>query len=528
MIRGINTEKYGLFGPSADTFNNVDPTKIANAYAYIKALKSRVSGMSGANGLEKLSFGTLKLNLGSYTTAFNAVNKALGKTSGTADACTVVLQNLDKQMNLFSKFDDDAKAIFDDVKKGEWTPDEVIDFGEDLYYVGKKRDKDGNLIQKKDENGNPMFDEDGNPIYEDEKKSAWKFSWGSPKDLVGLTQAATGLGKDKPKNTIFEKKYGKESEYASNWAADLYFRLHRGHKDSEAAAKDVKGRLVKWADEKAEKLENKIFADDENATMMGPFGEMLTPTALAKTLVKDINDIKNPKTGKAYSESEYRAGKKMKYANVSIASIGTSWSGGLATTSGSTKKYNEKGEEVFSASGSLGLGVASASASATITPSGLKVEASAEASLLHADGSVSVGNKNLGAGLSGSVDVGHVYAGAKVVAGKQADGSWELGAHGEIGADLVSASGSANVNLAGVKATVSGSVKVGLSAEANVGLVDGVLDVHIGAALGVGFDIGFSVDVGGAIDNLKETKVGKAVTNFVSNGWQAVKGWFGG
>ena len=526
MIRGICKEKFK--NDSADSFNNIDPTLIADAYSYISSLSGRLSTVSGFNGIEQISFGNLNINIGSYASSFNAVKKVLGKTSGQTDACTVVLGNLKKQMNLFSQFDSNAKAIFDQALNNKGDYEDLYDFGDDLYNVGKKRDEEWNLIQKTDKDGNPMYDKDGNPIYEDEEGSSWKFSLFSSKDVLGFIQAKTGLGKDKPKNTIFERKYGKESEYSSNWAANVAFRLIRGHKDSDAAALDKIKQWQNKADERIEAIEKALFPDDENATMMGPYGEMLTPTALAKTIVKDINSAINPKTGKPYSESEYRAGKKMKYANVSIASIGTSWSGSAVSAKGSATKYNDKGEAIASAGYNASLLTASASASATITPSGLKVEVSAEASLAHVDGYASIGNKNLGAEVKGNVDVGHVYASAKFVGGKQADGKWEFGAHGEIGADLVSASGSASVNIAGVTGTVSGSVKVGVSAEFNAGYVDGKLDVHIGAALGVGFDIGFSLDIGGAIDNLKETKAGKAVVDTISSGWQRLKGAFGG
>ena len=87
----------------------------------------------------------------------------------------------------------------------------------------------------------------------------------------------------------------------------------------------------------------------------------------------------------------------------------------------------------------------------------------------------------------------------------------------------IDASASKEVELAGIKATgeARGSVSYGVGATAQIdgGYRDGSLkfDVDVGATLGVGMEIGFSVDldIGGAVDNV--TKAGSDAINWGKN-----------
>lgn len=54
--------------------------------------------------------------------------------------------------------------------------------------------------------------------------------------------------------------------------------------------------------------------------------------------------------------------------------------------------------------------------------------------------------------------------------------------------------------MLGTDIGVSGAVKVGIGAHAEVGYTDGKFKVDVGAALGVGVDIGFEVDISGTVD----------------------------
>ncbi len=75
---------------------------------------------------------------------------------------------------------------------------------------------------------------------------------------------------------------------------------------------------------------------------------------------------------------------------------------------------------------------------------------------------------------------------------------------------------------------VSGSVKVGIGAHADVGFVDGHLKVDIGAAVGLGVSVEFDVDVGGLIDGVG-TKVAESwsgISAAASEGWNSLMSIF--
>lgn len=65
---------------------------------------------------------------------------------------------------------------------------------------------------------------------------------------------------------------------------------------------------------------------------------------------------------------------------------------------------------------------------------------------------------------------------------------------------------------------VKGSVKVGVGAHADIGMKDGVIKCEIGASLGVGFDVGFEVDVGGMVNT---------VADAAKSAWEGFKSWWG-
>ncbi len=95
-------------------------------------------------------------------------------------------------------------------------------------------------------------------------------------------------------------------------------------------------------------------------------------------------------------------------------------------------------------------------------------------------------------------------------------------------ANLVEASGSTGVTVLGAEMGVSGSVKVGIGAHADVGFVDGHLKVDIGAAVGLGVSVGFDVDVGGLIDGVG-TKVAESwsgISAAASEGWNSLMSIF--
>lgn len=120
-----------------------------------------------------------------------------------------------------------------------------------------------------------------------------------------------------------------------------------------------------------------------------------------------------------------------------------------------------------------------------------------------------VGNDDIGVYANGETKALSASAGAD---GKftlfNKDGKLDVQANVGVSAEanLVEASGSAGVEVLGADIGVSGSVKIGVGAHADVGYVDGHLKVDVGAALGVGVSVGFDIDVGGLANGVA-TKV---------------------
>ena len=133
---------------------------------------------------------------------------------------------------------------------------------------------------------------------------------------------------------------------------------------------------------------------------------------------------------------------------------------------------------------------------------GVSAEAGASVALLSAsaEGRVGLGEDNNMLGVYGSGEVEALSAEAKA---KVALNRKEIHAELSAEANLVKAEGSAGVSVLGTDIGVNGSVKVGVGAHAEVGFTDGKFKVDVGAALGVGVDVGFEVDVSGTVDAIK-------------------------
>ena len=91
----------------------------------------------------------------------------------------------------------------------------------------------------------------------------------------------------------------------------------------------------------------------------------------------------------------------------------------------------------------------------------------------------------------------------------------EVRAQAKAEANLVEAKGTAGISVLGTDIGVSGSVKVGVGAHADIGYTDGKLKVDIGAAIGVGVSVGFEVDIGGTVD---------AVCGWAQSAWNWLTG----
>ena len=142
---------------------------------------------------------------------------------------------------------------------------------------------------------------------------------------------------------------------------------------------------------------------------------------------------------------------------------------------------------------------------------------------LEAAGAYAVGNEWMGADASGNVTVGKVSGQAELTAGLRAeDGS--LDPHAKLNASaeaiLIDAKAQAGVTVLGTTAEVEGSVNIGVGAHANVEIGDGKIACDIGASLGVGASISFTIDYGGTVDAVK-----KAAKGMAENVWKKVKWW---
>ncbi len=126
-----------------------------------------------------------------------------------------------------------------------------------------------------------------------------------------------------------------------------------------------------------------------------------------------------------------------------------------------------------------------------------EVGASAAVAEVTADGRIGLGeNKNmLGVYGEAEAEVLAAEAKAKIAANRN-----EIYAGASAEADLAKVSGTAGVSVLGTDVGVSGSLKIGAGAHAEIGYTDGKLKVDVGAAVGVGFDLGMEVDVGGTVD----------------------------
>lgn len=170
----------------------------------------------------------------------------------------------------------------------------------------------------------------------------------------------------------------------------------------------------------------------------------------------------------------------------------------------------------YTASASAGLYVYEKKADGTtkkVFSPGVSAEIGVSASVLSVDSSGRIGlgedNNLLGAYYDVEAEVMTAEAKGKVSINKN-----ELYAGVSAEADLVKVSASAGVSVLGADVGVSGSLKVGVGAHAEVGITDGKLKIDIGAAVGVGFDLGLEVDVSGVVDAV--TDVSESILNGVS------------
>ena len=150
-----------------------------------------------------------------------------------------------------------------------------------------------------------------------------------------------------------------------------------------------------------------------------------------------------------------------------------------------------------------------------------EVGASVAVVQVEAEGRIGLGEDKNMLGVYGDVEAKALTAEAKAEVSINKN---EIFAGASAEADLAKVSASGGVSVLGTDIGVNGSLKVGIGAHAEVGYTDGKIKVDIGAAVGVGFDLGFEVDVSGTIDAVCDiaTSAWEGVSNTVSAAADAV------
>lgn len=144
-----------------------------------------------------------------------------------------------------------------------------------------------------------------------------------------------------------------------------------------------------------------------------------------------------------------------------------------------------------------------------------EVGASVAVAEIAAEGRIGLGGDKKMLGAYGNVNAevlsAEAKAGVHVIPGKQ----YYAGASAE--ANLAKVEGAAGVSVLGTDVGVTGALKAGVGVHANAGYTDGKIKLDVGAAVGVGFDLGFEVDVSGTVD---------AVTGFATKAWDGISSAF--
>lgn len=143
---------------------------------------------------------------------------------------------------------------------------------------------------------------------------------------------------------------------------------------------------------------------------------------------------------------------------------------------------------------------------------GIALEGETEAHAFQTTGSCKTGNDDYSVGAEGTVTAASVNTGAGIGAYYDENGNVKVGAKASAEAVAVEAKGKVTSSAGGVEIGVTGGVKVGAGVHGECSFEDGKLKVEVGAALGVGGDIGFELDVSGLMKPKELELHGPAVT----------------
>ena len=232
----------------------------------------------------------------------------------------------------------------------------------------------------------------------------------------------------------------------------------------------LKGDLSSFLDDVNDKFDDKM---KENG---------LLKKESSKGLSRDfaIASIEGEKTvSLLHAEGEYTNGRFSTKGSVDVLTAGYTLSAGLGKFS-----YKDKDGKDVNAYGVFG-------------------EASVNAAAAKAEGEVRYGTDAFGVYAKGDAKVLSAAANAECAVGWSSKGlQAKVGVGAE--ANLAEVSASTGIRVAGTDVGVKASAKVGVGAKADVGFKDGKFTFDVGASLGVGFELGFDVDVSDTIDFISE------------------------
>lgn len=153
----------------------------------------------------------------------------------------------------------------------------------------------------------------------------------------------------------------------------------------------------------------------------------------------------------------------------------------------------------------------------------ISAKAGASVTAFQAAAAYAVGNQLLGADINGNITAGKAGAEISAQAGLR-DDEGNFNPHAKLDASaeaiLVDAKASAGVTVLGTRADVTGSVNVGVGAHANIEVGNGKVACDIGASLGVGVSLKFTIDYSGTINAVRS-----AAKSVVKDLWKRLTVW---
>ena len=282
---------------------------------------------------------------------------------------------------------------------------------------------------------------------------------------------------------VYDSFHGKENEPASDFIDDFLFERF-----SKYFSKKIESRFGEIKKDAKDYFREKMKLNDNEKL------------PLEKSIEEKIKTKIAEKIGEDKFNKDYKLGQNWKYDAIDLYKkdlwdfSDDIWGKGKDFEGkwGSASLYASVGS--FDTHGSFRFGpdhiVLDASAAVDV----FKIEGAYETPALKTKDGLEL----YSVGFGGEVSVLHAEAKARAGAGlfKDEDGKkhLEAGVQLKAEADLVKATVSNQTTLLGVTAKGSFGVKIGIGAQVDIGFVDGELNFNVSAAVGLGFEIGVSLD----------------------------------